>query len=246
MQLKKGLRVKLVLLSILMAFTVLLGKDASAQDGQWEYMFAPYLLGAGLDGTVAIRGREAEVDASFGDVLENLEFGLAGHFEAHGGRWVVITDFFYVGLGAATPVPAADIDVDQWIFEGGAGYRMNEHFDLLFGGRYNRIESKIQFLGPLGIRVEGDKNWFDPFIGARANLPLSERASVLVRGDIGGFGIGSDFAWTLTPSFIYRASDSFSLIGFYRFQKVDYENEDDGFKYDFLTSGPGIGFGFHF
>jgi len=243
--LKNVIRIKLILLilaSVLLGF----GANLQAENGDWEYVFAPYLHGASLDGTVAVRGREADIDVSFSEALENLEFGFQGHFEARNEKWIILSDITYMGLGVGISSPPANIDFNQWIVEGGAGYRATENVELLFGGRFNRLDGKINFQGPLGVKVEGNENWFDPYIGARLNLPLGERASVLVRGDIGGFGVGSDFAWTFTPSFVFRATEKISFVAFYRFIDTDYKNEDNGFVFDVQTTGPGAGLAMHF
>jgi hypothetical protein len=235
-------------LILLVSFGFCIPGTISAQEdsGEWHYIFAPYLLAAGLDGTVGIRGRTAEVDASFSDVLSNLEFGAFGHFEGSNDRWVVLSDFMYVGLGAGTAVPDSEIDINEWMLEGAVGHRVARNLELIAGGRYMRLDGSIEFHGPLALRVEGNRDWFDPFVGARILLPISEKASFRLRGDIGGFGVGSEFAWALTPVFGYRITQSTDLAVFYRFLDMDYENENDGFIFDILTSGPGVGVAFHF
>jgi len=219
---------------------------SAAQADEWQYTFAPYLYGAGMDGRVGIAGREVEAEASFSDVLSNLEFGFMAHFEAANEKWIIISDLGYVGLGVATTVPAADLDVNQWVVEGGVGRRINENFEVLFGGRYFRLDEEIRFKGPLGINVQGDQNWFDPFIGARGKIHFSENAALMLRGDIGGFGVGSDFAWTITPSFLYSINEKYSLAFFYKVQSVDREDDDNGFVFDVISSGPGFGMAMHF
>ena len=232
----------LILASCLLGF----GAELQAENGKWEYVFAPYLQGASIDGTVAVRGQVAEIDVSFSEAFENLEFGFQGHFEASNDKWIVLGDLTYLGLGVGSTTPDAEIDFNQWLIEGGAGYRINENFETLFGGRFNRIDGTIEFHGPLGVKLQGDQSWFDPYIGGRLHIPAGKRGEVMVRGDIGGFGVGSDFAWTLTPTVVFRATDRISIAAFYRWINVDRENEDDGFIYDVLTSGPGAGFAFHF
>ena len=54
---------------------------------RWEYVVAPYLMFASMDGTSAVRGREVEVDVSPSDIFENLHFGAMGYFGARRGNW---------------------------------------------------------------------------------------------------------------------------------------------------------------
>lgn len=46
--------------------------------------------------------------------------------------------------------------------------------------------------------------WVDPFVGGRWWVPVSENVDVVFRGDIGGFGAGSQLAWNLIGGFQYE------------------------------------------
>jgi hypothetical protein len=229
---------------LLILSTFVFSGVSNADDGEWEYMVIPYFLGAGMDGDVAVLGRPVTVDASFGDILDQLEFGFMGHFEAANDKWVVLGDLFYVGLGAQPP--QVTVDINQWIVEGGVGRKIGQNLTLLGGFRFNRLDAKLGFRGPIGIEVEGDQDFLDPYIGARISAPLSDRFAIYVRGDIGGFGVGSDFAWFFSPALGINLSQNISLFVIYRWDHIDYENEDDGFKFDVTISGPGAGIGFRF
>ena len=67
----------------------------SAEDNAWDYSASVYLWGAGIQGSLA---NGAEVDASFGDILEELEFAIMGTYEARKGKWSVIGDVIYLDL----------------------------------------------------------------------------------------------------------------------------------------------------
>ena len=43
---------------------------------EWKHELAPYLWGSAMEGTTGIGGVTADVDASFGDILDNLEMFL--------------------------------------------------------------------------------------------------------------------------------------------------------------------------
>jgi hypothetical protein len=49
---------------------------ASSDSDAWQFEITPYILGAGLNGTVGIGGVTADVDVSFSDLLENLDAGF--------------------------------------------------------------------------------------------------------------------------------------------------------------------------
>ena len=70
---------------------------ASAQDDEgWAFRFAPYIWGIAMDGDVTVGGTTSEIDTSFADIIEKLNFGLMGAFGAQKGPWLIGVD----GLGS--------------------------------------------------------------------------------------------------------------------------------------------------
>jgi hypothetical protein len=54
----------------------------------WSFDVTPYIWGAGMDGSVGAGELPTlNVDMSFSDILEHLDAGLMGAFEARKGRW---------------------------------------------------------------------------------------------------------------------------------------------------------------
>jgi opacity protein-like surface antigen len=85
------------------------------------------------------------------------------------------------------------------------------------------------------------KSWTDPYIGLRLQQPLAERWTLLAYGDIGGFGVGSDFTWQALLGVGYEFSKAIVGRAGYRMLDVDYDK--DGFAYDMLYSGLYLGLG---
>jgi hypothetical protein len=52
----------------------------------WQFQVTPYLFGAALSGTTGIGNVTADVDLSFGDILDNLDSGFMAMLEARKGR----------------------------------------------------------------------------------------------------------------------------------------------------------------
>ena len=103
------------------------------------------------------------------------------------------------------------------------------------------MDNKINFTP--GPTVEGDESWVDPFVGLRTFIDLSEKASFSLRGDIGGFGIGSDIALNGQALFAYRLRNWIALHAGYR---VLYQDFSDGsgaseFAWDVTMHGPVFG-----
>ncbi|MDX2463603.1 MAG: hypothetical protein QNK31_03750 [Porticoccus sp.] len=77
---------------------------------------------------------------------------------------------------------------------------------------------------------------------------ISEKWHVILKVDIGGFGVGSNFTWNLQGGFIWDATDYLSLVFEYRALSVDYSTGQVGtpnrFAYDTITHGPLFGLAF--
>ena len=86
-----------------------------------------------------------------------------------------------------------------------------------------------------------------PYCGRQFTLPLGKGFSLNLRGDIGGFGVGSDLAWQVYPYLDWQFAKWASLQPV-RWLDMDYETGSGAsrFKYDMLNQGAQIGFTFHF
>ncbi|MDH3745961.1 MAG: hypothetical protein OES47_12745 [Acidobacteriota bacterium] len=236
----------LVLGAVAMATMVALAPPTHAQG--WEYSFAPYGWVAGLDGAVTTRGVTAAAEVDFADIFENLETGALLHFEAAQGDWTVLADLVFLGIGQTTDRLQIDVDVDQLILELGAGYALTDTFEVLFGGRYVDIDVEADFSGPVLNRIAGDQSWVDPFVGGRFQSEINDKWWFNFRGDVGGFGVGSDFTWNAAVHFVYELNDRTALGLGYRILDIDYEDGQglSRFAYDMETSGPQVGVEFRF
>jgi hypothetical protein len=122
--------------------------------------------------------------------------------------------------------------------------------ELLIGGRLNVLSGSLYRVGAVLDTLDVGKSrvWFDPFVGARLQVPGTGRFRLGVRGDVGGFGIGSKFAWQLYPVIGFRIARWFEVAAAYRWLSMDYETGTDAerFAYDVTTFGPELGLMFHF
>ncbi len=216
---------------------------------RWEFLDAPYLLFPYMSGTTMIRGIEVEVDANPGDIFSRLQFGAMLFLEAHNSVWAVSLDGLYMSLSQPGPLGLTEFGVKQGMVELTGYRRVIPWLEVLAGGRLNVIGGEIEVLLSAGpSSVDRTETWLDPFVGARATVPAGSRWLFVFRGDIGGFGIGSDFAWQIYPVVSYRFSRLFGLAVAYRALSLDYESGSgtDLFQYDVTTFGPQIGLLFHF
>jgi hypothetical protein len=205
-----------------------------------------YGLLAGMGGDVGVNGHTATVDMSASDLLSHLESGFMGRVGLRRGPWRVGVDVIYMGLEASPDTPAVHATVDQWMVEPSLGYRTSDRLEVLGGVRYNNVMDEVKFQGPLGAQGSRTEEWWDPFVGARWTLPIKEKSRVDLRGDVGGFGIGSDLALQGEATLhLGLASWAEGVLG-YRALYMDYENGDDGFLYKVTSYGPMVGLTFLF
>ncbi len=219
----------------------------AAETDHWRFDASVNLFMAGLSGDVTAHGIPAKVDASFGDVLENLEGAAAGRFTVGYNRWSLSTEFSYMRLGVS--VPAVSVELTHWLVEPTLGYRFCDYFEGFAGVRYNNINGELRFNGPLGKVATGTQDWWDPIVGAHVRLPLAGKKLTLDgRFDVGGFGVGSDLTWQAYPYLNWRFTKWGSAQLGYRWLATDYETGSGAakFRYDMVVQGPQIGVTFYF
>lgn len=224
----------------------------TAPEPKWEFSITPYLFTAGLNGTVGARGRSVDVDASFGDIFERLDFGLMGTFEARKGNWGLLLDTMYISLSNETTTrgilfSGVNSESKLFIIDPEMTYRAfandkGASIDLLAGVRIWHLKNELTFLpgllAPL-VEVSESKNWADPVVGARGVIALSPRLFLNGKFDLGGFGVGSDFTGQAYGGAGINVKPRVALIGGYRYLYVDYKS--DGFL--FKTAMKGLVFG---
>jgi hypothetical protein len=255
--------VKYSVTGALLALCMFNSAAAIAQGGEsdWSFEFAPYLLGAGMDGTASVRGVEADVDMGFDDILDHLDSAFLARFEARRGRWAVGFEGVYFRLKGeearswSGPLGNTNTAELGWtaiekLFQSTLYYELLQgetQLDLLAGARYTELDTRLALslntgapLLPDGSReVRRDESWIDPVIGARLRTPLSGNWYVLGLADIGGFGTGSDLTYQLFAAFGWKFAEQFSLEMGYRYLYQDFQ--EDEFRWDVSTSGPQLG-----
>ncbi len=98
--------------------------------------------------------------------------------------------------------------------------------------------------GPLSINIDM------VFIGLRYFAPIYNKWNLYLRADIGGFGVGSDFAWRADAGVTYRFNKNWEAAFFYKALNIDYETGTSGtpsiYKWDGTESGLTLGVGYYF
>lgn len=237
-----------------MLATLLIADGAVAQQTAPEYPEREFALafcvwGSELEGTVEADGISVDIDASFSDILEELNGGVMAAGGARIGRWVGQFDAMWMELreevetgtlqlGPVTLGPA-EIDpvVTQGMLDVKAGYRLLEPepsrpiaFDLLAGGRYWYLRSEIdaEFALLPDVSVDESIDWVDALIGARAVVGISPKLQLIAMADIGGWDVGSAShkTWPLMGLLGVSLSERWSLRLGYRALRVERDQAD--------------------
>jgi hypothetical protein len=240
-------------------FTVLAASPVAAQapaGDAWKVTVVPYLLGAAMNGTAAVKGQDVTIDMSASDIFSNLQFGAMGLVVARKGVWGVGGDAIWMSLGANGTAPGplgrvtGSADMSQGAFAFYGLRRLAPYADVFFGGRVNYLSTNLRINSPLQVRsVDGSKTWFDPLAGLQLRTPENgKRWHAQVYTEFGGFGVGSTFTWQIFPTVGVDLTKRASLEFGYRWLDIDYSSGENTtlFKYDVLTQGPVMGFAFRF
>jgi hypothetical protein len=249
-------------IAALLAWLSLGSSPATAVD-DWEFVLAPYLLAPMIEGEAGagrfLNGVDVDVDTK--TILENLDIGAMVHAEArHRSGLGVIVDYSFMKLSndADGPiVPGAKIkgEIFQGILEAFGSYRfdLDAHKIDLYGGiRWWDIDAELKRRNaPVrNVTVDAGDDWVDPVAGARWIAEWFPGWRTSLAGDLGGFGVSSDFSASIQGLVVYDAWETVSFALGYRALWVDYDNGKSGttdyFAYDTVTHGPQIGVIFRF
>jgi hypothetical protein len=229
---------------------------------EWDFLVEPYMLFPNMNGTVGLGSGEVvpdvSVDASSNDILGQLKMGFMLNAEASNGKWKIGSDLLYMSLaqGVKTGVliQNGELSVKQLGWEVSGLYAVKPWLDLGIGGMLNSINSEVDLKtitiggGTTDRSKSLTETWFDPMLITRVKSASEAKFIYMFRGEIGGFGIGSDLAWQMQGYAGYRFSKLFQITGGYRIISLDYESGsgENRFMYNIDTSGPVLRFGFNF
>jgi hypothetical protein len=148
-----------------------------------------------LDGTVAVRDRETNVNTSFKDTADlighaNSLLGLSG--ELGKGRFRFVGDGMHLDFDI--PENGGEVDLTHERFDGALAYRTqgdasgaDGYFDLLAGVRWFNIKLGFRGDGPLDLAVKGEQDTIQPILGFRGDHKATELIHLKYRADFGGF-----------------------------------------------------------
>ncbi|MDX1401221.1 MAG: hypothetical protein R3245_04805 [Kiloniellales bacterium] len=238
---------------------------------EWRFGMTTYLWTPAVNGDTTVKGVKTSVDATFIDIVQEADsiFAYNGQFEAGKGDFTLQFNPTYMKIGAKDDVTSggpmntkidADVEITYlelvalyrigtWPVGYNAGQDQTLSIEPFAGVRYTRLHGDLDIkFTALNTKtsVDGTEDWFDPIVGARSVLKLTDSINFGLRGDVGGFGVGSDFSWQVVGGLDHR----FGLFGHearafagYRALYQDYEDGSGAnkFEWDMTLHGPILG-----
>jgi hypothetical protein len=218
----------------------------------------PYIWIAGAKGEVHGKPGSPSVDvaASFDNLTDHLESGLMLEGDLRVGRVGGFVDLDIVKFSNARDVEvnqfvSAASDVDLRVV--GGTVALFYHFgdsdllavDAVAGARITstRMEARLQ-INNLPVGAKHNQQWWDPIIGVRTTVQLTDRIGLVAYGDYGGFGVNSDAVWQVYGAASFAFNNTFSISAGYRYYVVDFHKDE--LDYNVTTAGPLIGARFQF
>jgi opacity protein-like surface antigen len=234
----------------------------------WEIRLMPYVWVPSLKADSTINGVTGTADLSTNDVLDYLDSAAMGRVEVWKDKWGFSFDGVFMNLGASESFQGniARVDADADVRLGMADFAlMNRLFETSFGNnnqqkltfepygglRYGYLKQRIDVivdipgLGSAGRTFGTSEDWVEPFVGGRLIWDLNDKIALNVRGDAGGFGIGSasDLTWQVIGGLDFKFTKSVIFNAGYRYVDLDYSHGSgsDEFGIRLKAQGPIMG-----
>jgi hypothetical protein len=234
----------------------------------WTISVAPYIWGTSLDGELGLEGIETDIDVPLKDVLKSLNSMMMLDLSVHKGRLGLFVNPLYANLGSEQNLTIlegtilqqnvnVDMTLKMLILGFGVGYRLGPFplgaqengrtpavtLEPYFGGRWTDMDAKVYVTRATTRSYNQNTGWVDPMVGLMTEWDLYPRWNLMLSGDAGGFGVGTDLSWSATLLAGYRFHFSKRIMGNvlfgYRTLYQDFESGSGAkFKYDTHMHGP--------
>jgi hypothetical protein len=233
-------------------------------DEGWKFSASIPIWLVGVEGDVVVHGHDLDVDQDTADDVDELfdsrlNAAMALHFEAAKSRFGLLLDAMYLDRSVEGTLDTTDANgfLRGFIGEVGAFYTVvapppdkrgfgRLSVDALGGVRISALELGVEsdtFNGAV------HRTFYDPYVGARLELGLTNWLSLKVRGDVGGFGIEawptSDFSWNVDTALAFHLASWFDLGLGYRWLDYDFNGPSDS-SLNATLSGPIVELRFNF
>jgi len=246
-----------------LAVALLLGSaaPAAAQEPQdrWTGALTVYgwLTAIGGDISANRSGRQLDFTYDVDQVLSNLDFAAFASLEVRRGRLGLLADVIYAKFSHAENIPGnlgarASGDLEMGIVTGAAAWRFYQagtfFADVLAGGRLYTADVSVATSRanprPDSRSEYVPATWFDPLVGLRLGVNLTDKLALKAYGTAGGFSVGSDSAWELYGGATYAFTPT--ILGELGYRYLTFDYQADRAKIDVRMHGLALGVTFGF
>lgn len=225
-------------------------QEAPAKRTPPELSLGPVLWAASVEGDVVAGGGEGS-EAVLDEPL-TFDSGIMAGVELRAGSWSVLADGLYVDFRGSTGDAGAltsEVSIEAAVasIAGAAqlarwplGHQESGVLELdgYGGARLTSVQLGVETQSVGGGDV--DRTWVDPLVGLRTSASWGDVFALRLAGDVGGFGLASDFVWQLTGSVIWRPWRAVGFSAGYRVLDYDFDDVDPGdtLGFDVQLRGP--------
>jgi hypothetical protein len=122
------------------------------QSEPWQFTIAAPGWMAGMDGTIGVRGVNADIDIGFDEILQHLDMIFAARAEARKGPFGIYGEFIYIGLSDGAQINGlinnVHEQVDMTLVDGALSWRLVNQprwsLDLAAGTHYTNVYEKLE------------------------------------------------------------------------------------------------------
>src|SRR3954468_13404206 len=132
----------------------------------WQFTIAAPGWMAGMDGTIGVRGVNADIDIGFDQILQHLDMIFAARAEARKGPFGIYGEVIYIGLSDGAQINGLvnniHAQVDMTLVDGALSWRLVNQprwsLDLAAGTHYTNVYEKLELHSdPLAIQHTSER-----------------------------------------------------------------------------------------
>lgn len=124
---------------------------AITESQPWQFTIAAPGWAAGLDGTIGVRGINADINIGFDQILQHLDMIFAARAEAQKGPFGIYGEVIYIGLSDGAQINGLinniHVQVDQTLVDGALSWRLVNQprwsLDFAAGTHYTSVYERL-------------------------------------------------------------------------------------------------------
>ena len=245
--------------------------NAAPDVDPWQFNASPYMWFLQVNGHVKVLSHSANVSVPFDEIFNHLKGPpLMLNLELRKKKFGFYTAPLYAKLSSdasehAGPLTLNGNDtIDIWIVESGAFYQLGSWgeerpltLDVLGGVRYWNLDNNLALNDPahiINFNHSSTLGLWDPFVGLRLQKHLTEKLSVSLTGEYGGFDISTSTpndSWEAVGELGYAFTRKFTFLAGYRAMGLNTYNQSgkvggEGMRANLILQGAVVGFQYRF